>query len=70
MITAMDCSTSASLSDDSRSEHDKNGVESVNNNNNGDNTISVQSDTQNSNNDDISDDDEQQVFMLLYIGVI
>jgi hypothetical protein len=66
----MDCSTSASLSDDSGSEHDKNGVESVNNDNDDDDTISVQSDTHNSNDHDISDDDEQQVFLLIYAGVI
>jgi hypothetical protein len=42
-ITAMDCLTSAGLSDDSGSEHDENGVESVNNANNDDDTISVQS---------------------------
>ncbi len=69
-ITTMDCSTSADLSDDSGSEHDKNGVESMNDNNDGDDSISAQSDTQNSNDDDISDDDDQQVFMLYYIGVI
>jgi hypothetical protein len=63
-IRAMDCLSSAGLSDDSRSEHEDNGVDSMNNNYDGDNSISVHLDTQNSNNDAISDgDNEQQVFM-------
>ncbi len=67
-IEAMDCSTSAGLSDDLGSEPDKDG-ESVDDDKDSDNSISVQLDTQNGNNDEISedDDDEQQVFMCLYI---
>ncbi len=58
-IRAMDCSSSASLSDeDSGSEYEENGVDD----NNDDSGISEQLATQNSNDDD-SDDDEQQVFM-------
>ena len=70
-IRAMDCLPSASLSDESGSDSDKNdGVESVNDNNDGGDSISVQLETQNSNDGDASDDDEQQVFMLLYIAII
>jgi hypothetical protein len=70
-IRAMDCSLSAGLSDESRSDSDENdGVESVKDDNNGDNSISGQLDTQNDNDGDVSDDDEQQVFMLLYIAII
>jgi hypothetical protein len=69
-IMAMKCLTSAGLSDDSGSEHDENGVESVNDDNDDDDTISMQSYTHNSNDDDISDDDEQQIYLLLYVGVI
>ncbi len=67
-IEAMDCSTSASFSDDSGSEPDEDG-ESVDDDNDSDDSISVQSDTQNGNNDEIRDDDDnkQQVFMCLYI---
>jgi hypothetical protein len=55
-IRAMDCSTSAGLSDeDLGSEYEENGVDD-------DSGISEQTATQNSNDDD-SDDDEQQVFM-------
>ncbi len=58
-IRAMDCSTSAGLSDeDSGSEYDENGVDD----NDDDSDISEHLATQNSNDDD-SDDDEQQVFM-------
>ena len=70
-IRAMDCSPSASLSNDSGSDSDKNdGIESVNNDNDGDGSISVQLETQNSNDGDVSDDDEQQLFMFLYIAII
>ncbi len=67
-IEAMDCSTSAGLSDDSGSEPDEDG-ESMDEDNDSVDSISVQSDTQNGNNDEISDNDnnEQQVFMCLYI---
>ncbi len=60
-IRAMDCSTSAGLSDaDSGSEHEENGVDD---NDDNDSILSAQSlATQNSNDDGI-DDDEQQVFM-------
>ena len=70
-IRVMDCSPSASLSNESGSDSDKNdGIESVNDDNDGDDSISVQLETQNGNNGDVSDDDEQQVFLLLYVGVI
>ena len=48
-IRAMDCLTSAGLCDDSGSDHEENGVESVNNNNDDDDSISAQLATQNSN---------------------
>ncbi len=58
---AMDCSTSAGLSDDSGSEHDKNdGVESMNEEDDDDDSISAQSDNQNGINDDISDDNDNE----------
>ena len=67
-IKAMDCSTSAGLSDDSGSEHDKTdgGIESVNEEDNDDSSISEQLDNQNNINGDISEDvnvDEKQVIM-------
>ncbi len=64
-IRAMDCSPSARLSDDSGSEREDSGVESMNDDDDdGDDSISAQSDTQNSNEHAISDDNnEQQVFM-------
>jgi hypothetical protein len=63
-IRAVDCLSSAGLSDDLRSEHEDNGVDSMNNNDDGDNSISAHLDTQNSNDDAISDgDNKQQVFM-------
>jgi hypothetical protein len=65
MIRAMDCTPSAGLSDDSGSEREYNGVESMNNNNDGDDSISAQSDTQNSNSDAISDEDNKQKQVLM-----
>jgi hypothetical protein len=63
-IRAMDFLPSAGLSDDSGSEHEDSGVESMNDNDDGDDSIAAQSDTQNSNEHAISDDNnEQQVFM-------
>ena len=48
-IRAMDFLTSASLCDDSGSDHEENGVESVSNDNNDNDSISAQLATQNSN---------------------
>jgi hypothetical protein len=63
-IGAMDCLPSARLSDDSGSEPEDSGVESMNNNDNGDDSISAQPETQNSIEHAISDDNnKQQVFM-------
>jgi hypothetical protein len=62
-IWAMDCSTSAGLSDeDSGSEHEDNGVDD----NNDYDSISMQSLATQNINDNGSDDDEQQVFMWTF----
>ena len=62
-IRAMNCSTSAGLSDeDSVGEHEENGVDD----NNDDDSISAQSSASQNINDDSSDDDEQQVFMSIF----
>ena len=59
-IKAMDCSTSAGLSDDSGSEHGENddGAESVNEEDDDDDSISAQSDNQNGINGENSEDDD------------
>ncbi len=60
-IRAMDCSTSAGLSDeDLGSEHEEN---SVDDNDDDDSILSAQSSATQNSNDDGIDDDEQQVFM-------
>ena len=70
-LAVMDSEMSAGLSDDSGSEREDSGVESMNDNDDGDDSISAQLDTQNSNEHAISDDDnKQQVFMWLYIAFI
>ena len=62
-IRAMDCSTSAGLSDeDSGSEHEDNGVDD----NNDYDSISMQSLATQNINDNGSDDDDQQVFMWTF----
>ena len=63
-IRAMNCLTSAGLSDESGSEHEENDVETST-----DDGDDMQPATQNSqDNNDSSDDDDQQVFILLYIA--
>ena len=59
-IKAMDCSTSAGLSDDSGSEYGENddGAESVNEEDDDDDSISAQSDNQNGINGENSEDDD------------